>query len=328
MKTVDLAARVLTLHEHKTVDVEGTRFVPVTRKAARVLAVLVKGANYLFTTEEKQAFIALEPASEKWFRRWLGADEFINRYERWCLWLGDASPTELRAMPEAMKRVQAVKAARLASKSSPTRKLADTPTRFHVENIPSKPYLAIPEVSSERREYIPLGYLTPETLASNKLRLLPEASLSQFGVLQSSMHMAWMRATCGRLESRYQYSIHIVYNNFPWPDFKPNQPQSPVKPGGTAIEIAAQAVLDARAQFPDASLADLYDPLAMPAPLVRAHQALDRAVDAAYGYKGSTDDAARVAFLFGLYQQLTAATAPVEQTTRAKNSKARSLVKK
>ena len=277
----------------------------------------IDDGNYLFTTEEKLAFIALEPASAKWFRRWLGADEFLNGFERWCLWLGECPPGELRAMPEAMKRVQAVKASRLASKSPPTQKLAATPTHFHVEFMPTEPYMVIPEVSSERREYIPLGYLLPETLASNKLRLLPKAELWQFGILQSSMHMAWTRYTCGRLKSDFQYSISIVYNNFPWPDFpqssKKNQPPAPVDKAQEAIETAAQAVLDVRAKFQSgdqpATLADLYDPLTMPPELLRAHQKLDAAVDKAYersgGKKSYKSDAERVAFLFELYQQYT-----------------------
>ncbi len=266
----------------------------------------IDGGNYLFTTAERDAFVALEPASAPWFRRWLGADEFLNGYERWCLWLGDCPPAQLRAMPEALKRVQAVKDFRLASKSPPTQKLADTPTRFHVEFMPETPYMVIPEVSSERRAYIPFGYLEPATLASNKLRLLPDASLYEFGVLQSVMHMAWTRHVCGRLESRFQYSINIVYNNFPWPDLPaasaPNKTQ-------LAIEKAAQAVLDARAQYPGSSLADLYDPLTMPPALLKAHQQLDTAVDAAYvlcgGKKTWKSDAERVAFLFTRYQQLT-----------------------
>lgn len=273
----------------------------------------IDGGHYLFTTEERDAFIAQEPASAKWFRRWLGADEFLNGYERWCLWLGDCPPAELRAMPYALKRVQAVKNVRLASKSAPTRKLADTPTRFHVEFMPDAPYMVIPEVSSERREYIPLGYLEPTTLASNKLRLLPSASLFEFGVLHSSMHMAWTRLISGRLKSDFQYSINIVYNNFPWPDLpeklEPNQPQTPAHKAQAAIEKAAQAVLDARAQFPGSSLADLYDPLTMPPALLKAHQKLDAAVDAAYalvgGKKTWKNDAERVAFLFERYQQLT-----------------------
>jgi hypothetical protein len=281
----------------------------------------IDDGNYLFSTEECDAFIALEPQSEKWFRRWLGADEFLNGYERWCLWLGDCSPTALRAMPEAMKRVQAVKASRLASKSPPTRKLAETPTRFHVEFMPTSPYLAIPEVSSERREYIPLGYLTPSTLASNKLRLLPKASLTEFGVLQSSMHMAWTRSVCGRLKSDFSYSISIVYNNYPWPGFA-GEPLSDKQ--RNAIEQAAQCVLDARARFADASLADLYDPLTMPPALLKAHQKLDAAVDAAYqpsgGKKTYTSDAERVAFLFDLYQRITSLL-PVPAAKKTRKAK-------
>jgi hypothetical protein len=277
----------------------------------------IDDGNYLFTPSEKLAFITAEPGSEKWFRRWLGASEFLNGIERWCLWLGDCPPSELRAMPEAMKRVQAVKAARLASKSPPTQKLADVPTRFHVEFMPSTPYLVIPEVSSERRDYIPLGYLPPEILASNKLRLLPNAALWQFGVLHSSMHMAWTRYTTGRMKSDFQYSISIVYNNFPWPELaqssKPNTPLAPVRPAQTAIEIAAQTVLDVRAKFQcgpqPATLADLYDPLTMPPELLKAHQKLDAAVDKAYeasgGKKNYKSDAERVAFLFELYQKYT-----------------------
>jgi hypothetical protein len=281
----------------------------------------IDDGNYLFTTEERDEFLKRESKAAKYFRRWLGADEFLNGYERWCLWLGNCPPAELRAMPEVLKRVEAVKQYRLASKSAPTRKLAETPTRFHVEFMPTKPYMVIPEVSSERRRYIPLGFLNPDTLASNKLRLLPQASLYHFGVLSSEMHMAWTRYTCGRLESRYQYSIHIVYNNFPWPD-------ALTRPAATlsqkerelmeAIEAAAQTVLDARAQFPDATLADLYDPLTMPPALLKAHQKLDAAVDAAYGKKGFKNDAERVAFLFERYQALTSLLPKEENKKRAK----------
>jgi hypothetical protein len=290
----------------------------------------IDDGNYLFTPEERDAFIAKEPASAKWFRRWLGADEFLNGYERWCLWLGDCPPTELRAMPEAMKRVLAVKASRLASRSPPTQKLADTPTRFHVEFMPSQPYMVIPEVSSERRHYIPLGYLQPETLASNKLRLLPHAELWQFGVLQSAMHVAWTRYTCGRMKSDFQYSISIVYNNFPWPDLpttsEPNKAPAPVHKAQAAIETAAQAVLDARAQFQTgaqpASLADLYDPLTMPPVLLKAHQKLDAAVDAAYalsgGKKSWKNDAERVAYLFELYQRYTSLLPSVPAKSKRK----------
>lgn len=257
----------------------------------------IDDGNYLFTPEEKANFISLEPQSEPWFRRWLGGDEFLNRIERWYLWLGDCPPNELRQMPEVMKRIEAVRQFRLASKSAPTQKLAATPTHFHTECIPDDTYIALPQVSSERRTYIPIAFLDNRVLCGDKLRIVENATLYHFGVLTSLMHMAWMRTVTGRLESRYQYSVLIVYNNFPWPEPTGAQRQ--------AIETAAQAVLDARAQFPDATLADLYDPLAMPPELVRAHQALDRAVDAAYGKKSFVSEAERVAFLFERYQAIT-----------------------
>ena len=282
----------------------------------------IDDGNYLFSTEERDAFIALEPASAKWFRRWLGADEFLNGYERWCLWLGDTPPAELRAMPEAMKRVQAVKAFRQASKSPPTQKLAAIPTRFHVENMPTTPYLVLPEVSSERREFVPFGFEQPSTFCSNLVKIAAGATLFHFGILSSTMHNAWVRAVCGRLKSDFRYSAAIVYNNYPWP-FTPaaeqaNASDAQVHKAQAAIEAAAQAVLDARAAHPGSSLADLYDPMTMPAGLLKAHQKLDAAVDKAYqlagGPKTYAGDAARVAFLFSLYQRqtglLAAASAP------------------
>lgn len=273
----------------------------------------IDGGNYLFTTEERDAFIAQEPASAPFFRRWLGADEFLNGYERWCLWLGNCSPAQLRAMPQALSRVQAVKAFRLSSKRPVTQSLAATPTRFAVENMPSTSYLVIPEVSSERRPFIPFGFEEPETFCSNLVKIAAGATLYHFGILSSTMHNAWVRAVCGRLKSDFRYSAAIVYNNFPWPDLpeklEPNQPQTPTHKAQAAIEKAAQAVLDARAQFPGSSLADLYDPLTMPPALLKAHQKLDAAVDAAYalvgGKKTWKNDAERVAFLFERYQHLT-----------------------
>ena len=177
----------------------------------------IDGGNYLFTEEEMRAFVEREPRSEKYFRKWLGSDEFINGYFRYCLWLGDADPQELVKMPLVMERVKAVRNFRLASKSAPTQKLAETPTRFHVENMPSGNYILIPEVSSEKRRYIPMGFISPDILCSNLVKLIPGASLYHFGILTSSVHMAWTRAVCGRLKSDYRYSKDIVYNNFPWP---------------------------------------------------------------------------------------------------------------
>ncbi|WP_343030382.1 type IIL restriction-modification enzyme MmeI [Vandammella animalimorsus] len=283
----------------------------------------IDDGNYLFSTEERDAFIALEPASAKWFHRWLGADEFLNGYERWCLWLGDTPPAALRAMPEAMKRVQAVKKFRSASKSPPTQKLAATPTRFHVENMPTTPYLVLPEVSSERRQFVPFGFEQPSTFCSNLVKMAADATLFHFGILSSTMHNAWVRAVCGRLKSDFRYSAAIVYNNFPWP-FTPaaEPPDAQVQKAQAAIEAAAQAVLDARAAHPGSSLADLYDPLTMPANLRKAHQKLDAAVDKAYqlagGRKTYASDAERVAFLFTLYQRHTSllASAPAAKTPR------------
>jgi hypothetical protein len=276
----------------------------------------IDDGNYLFTTAERDAFLAAEPAAAPYFRRWLGADEFINGYERWCLWLGACPPEELRRMPEAMKRVDAVRRFRLASKSAPTKRLAGTPTRFHVENIPQRPYLAIPEVSSERRSFVPIGWLPETTMASNLLKLMPNGTLFEFAVLTSTMHNAWIRYTCGRLESRYRYSAGIVYNNFPWPE-------SPTDKQRAAIEAAAQGVLDARAQFPQSSLADLYDPLTMPPALVKAHQVLDTAVDAAYGKRGLRNDAERVAFLFERYQAITSLLPAEDKPARKRPGKPR-----
>ena len=283
----------------------------------------IDDGNYLFTTEEKAEFLKLEPGARKFFRRWLGADEFLNGWERWCLWLGDCPASELRAMPEAMKRVQAVKSSRLASKSAPTQKLAATPTRFHVENMPATPYLVLPEVSSERRQFIPFGFENPSTFCSNLVKIAPAATLFHFGILSSTMHNAWVRATCGRMKSDYRYSKDIVYNNFPWPGYKSKEATSQTERVQAAIKIAAKVVLDARAADKSQSLADLYDPLTMPPELLKAHQKLYKAVDAAYGYNGPAEDAARVAFLFGLYQQLTGATAIVVAAKTPKPRKPR-----
>ena len=270
----------------------------------------IDGGHYLFTPEEKEQFIKDEPGAAKLFERWIGSDEFLNGYERWCLWLGEIKPDELRKLPRVMERVEAVRKLRLESKSAPTRKLAEMPTRFHVENIPDRPFLVVPKVSSERRRFIPMGFMQTDTLCSDLVFVVPSAGLFHFGVMSSTMHMAWVRSTCGRLESRYRYSKDIVYNNFPWP-------REPAENQVKAIEEAAQGVLDARVKFPDSSLADLYDPNTMPPVLVKAHQALDRAVDTAYGKKSFASDAERVAFLFELYQQYTSLL-PADKSAKRK----------
>jgi hypothetical protein len=289
----------------------------------------IDDGNYLFSTEERDAFIAKEPTSAKWFRRWLGSDEFLNGYERWCLWLGDCPPAELRAMPEAMKRVQAVKAFRLASRSLPTQKLAETPTRFHVHNMPHSAYLVFPRHSSESRQFVPIGFVASEVLTGDACLMTSEADAFHFGVLSSNMHNAWIRSTCGRIKSDFRLSASIVYNNFPWPDLPAaSEPGTPAHKSKTAIEAAAQGVLDARTQFQQgdqpASLADLYDPLTMPPSLHKAHQKLDAAVDAAYalcgGKKTWKNDAERVAFLFELYQRVTSLVPAEKPKVRKKRA--------
>ena len=259
----------------------------------------IDGGFFLFEKEEMDDFIKKEPASKKYFRPWYGSREFINQKPRYCLWLGECTPAELKAMPHCMERVKAVREYRLASPSAGTVKLADKPTHFHVENMPKGNYIVIPEVSSEKRKYIPMGFFFPEVLCSNLVKIIPDTTLYHFGVLTSNVHMAWVRAVCGRLKSDYRYSKDIVYNNFPWP--------APTEQQKAKIEQTAQAILDARALYPDSSLADLYDELTMPPELRKAHQANDRAVMDAYGFiKGTaarTSESACVAELMKLYQQ-------------------------
>ena len=263
----------------------------------------IDGGFYLFEKEEMEDFIKKEPSSKKYFRPWYGSREFINQKPRYCLWLGECTPAELKAMPHCMERVKAVREYRLASPSPGTVKLADKPTRFHVENMPSGRYIVIPQVSSERRRYIPMGYMDNSVLCSDKVRILPNGNLYEFGILESNVHMAWVRATCCRLKSDYRYTVNDVYNNFIWP--------APTEQQKAKIEQTAQAILDARALYPDSSLADLYDELTMPPELRKAHQANDRAVMDAYGFtKGTaarTSESACVAELMKLYQQKVSA---------------------
>lgn len=259
----------------------------------------IDGGFYLFEKDEMSDFLKKEPSAKKYFRPWYGSREFINQKSRYCLWLGECTPAELKAMPLCLERVKAVREYRLASPSTGTIKIADKPTRFHVENMPKGNYIVIPEVSSQKRKYIPMGYMDSNSLCSNKLRLMPNATIYEFGILESNVHMAWMRVVCGRLKSDYDYSIKIVYNNFPWP--------TPTDQQKAKIEQTAQAILDARALYPDSSLADLYDELTMPPELRKAHQANDRAVMDAYGFtRGTTartSESACVAELMKLYQQ-------------------------
>ena len=263
----------------------------------------IDGGFYLFEKEEMEDFIKKEPSSKKYFRPWYGSREFINQKPRYCLWLGECTPAELKAMPHCMERVKAVREYRLASPSAGTVKFADKPTRFHVENMPKGNYIVIPKVSSENRKYVPMGLMSPDMLCSDLVFIVPNATAYHLGVLTSNVHMAWVRAVCGRLKSDYRYSKDIVYNNFPWP--------APTEQQKAKIEQTAQAILDARALYPDSSLADLYDELTMPPELRKAHRDNDRAVMDAYGFiKGTaarTSESACVAELMKLYQQKVSA---------------------
>jgi hypothetical protein len=259
----------------------------------------IDDGNYVLSNEEAAALIQQEPNAAKFLKTWIGADEFINGWTRKCLWLGEAASEELRKMPAVLKRIEAVKHFRAASNRASTKKLASTPTRFQVENFHDARAILVPGVSSERRTYIPIGFVDQNTLVSNLCYLLNCDSMFVFGILTSSMHMAWVRLVAGRLESRYRYSAKLVYNNFPWP-------QNPTDKQKENVETKAQAVLDARAKYPDSSLADLYDPLTMPQDLVKAHEQLDRAVEQCYRSKPFESDRERVEHLFQLYEQLTA----------------------
>ncbi|MCL4157118.1 UNVERIFIED_CONTAM: hypothetical protein GTU68_066680 [Idotea baltica] len=271
----------------------------------------IDGGLYIFSQQEKMEFIAKEPLSESLFHEFIGAAEFLYNKKRWILLLKDVSPAELRKMPFVLERIEAVRKYRLSSPSKPTIKLADTPTRFHVENFPSSKYLLIPEVTSGKRNYIPLGYIPPEVIASNLVKVSHNATLYHFGILTSSMHMSWIKNVGGRLKSDFRYSVKLIYNNFPWPkDLTDKQKQK--------VETAAQAVLDTRAKYPDSSLADLYDPLTMPPDLVKAHQALDKAVDRCYRPQPFPSERSRIEYLFQLYEEYTA---PLLAATTKKTKK-------
>ena len=256
----------------------------------------IDGGYYLFSEEEKNQFIEKEPKSEQYFHPWIGADEFINNKVRYCLWLGNVSPKIIREMPECIKRIKMVQEFRNKSKRASTLKLANTPTRFQVENFPQSTYIVIPEISSEKRKYIPIGFMEPSVMCSNRVKISESASLYEFGILTSNVHMAWTKAVCGRLEMRFCYSVNVVYNNFPW--------CNPTDEQKAKIEQTAQAILDARAKYPDCSLADLYDELTMPPELRKAHQDNDRAVMTAYGFSTKMTESECVAELMKMYQEL------------------------
>jgi hypothetical protein len=278
------------------------------------VSVMVKGSsptddgNFLLTQEERDSLIVQDKSLAEIIRPFTGAREYLHNIQRYCIWLKGVSPDKYRKIKAIQKKIENVHAMRSASKREATRKLVDFPALFGEIRQPDTDYLLIPRVSSERRRYIPIGFLSKEVIAGDTCMVVPNATLYEFGVLTSGMHMAWMRYVCGRLKSDYRYSASIVYNNFPWPQPAAKQKES--------IEKAAQAVLDARAVFPTSSFADLYDPLSMPPVLTKAHQSLDKAVEKAYG-KEFTNDADRVAHLFYLYQTMTEGL--IAKKTRRRN---------
>ncbi len=277
----------------------------------------IDDANYIFDILQRAEFLEKEPQAERYLRPYVGAEEYINGSQRWILTLQDAPPEALRRMPYVIERMRAVREFRQKSKRKSTLKIADDPARFNVEVIPKASFLAIPKVSSARRDYVPIGWLEVPTVPSDLVFVLQQANLWSFGLITSRMHMAWLRNIGGRLKSDYRYSIGIVYNPFPWPDGN-EKVQS-------QICALAQAVLDARKIHADSTLADLYDPDVMPPDLRKAHKALDDAVDRLYRKEPFASDRERVEHLFKLYENLTApmlaaATAPKKRARKPKDA--------
>jgi hypothetical protein len=270
----------------------------------------VDGGNLIFDATEYANFIASEPQAEKFLRPFPGTEEFVNGIPRWILTVQNATPTELRSLPKVRDRLRLVRGFRQKSKRKSTLKIADYASKFNVETIPFALFLVVPEVSSEQRDYVPIGWLKPPIIPSNKLRLIENADVWQFGILTSRMHMAWTRIVGGRLESRYQYSVGINYNPFPWPPLD--------LAAKTKLEKLAKTVLDARAAHEGATLADLYDPDVMPEDLRKAHRALDEAVDRLYRKEPFASDRDRVEHLFGLYEKLTAPMLAAAKTKRGR----------
>jgi hypothetical protein len=259
----------------------------------------IDNGHLILSDEEKNALTQSEPVSISMIRPYTGGEEFINNKKRWCIWLKDTNPSIIKLSKTIEQRIEDTRNFRLSSKREATKKLANFPGLFGEIRQPVIDYIIIPKVSSENRKYIPIGILKPEMITSGSALIVPNAKLFYFGILNSIMHMSWMAYVCGRLESRFQYSASIVYNNFPWPE-------NPTDKQKETIEAAAQKVLDVRAEFPGSSLADLYSPLTMPPSLVKAHNELDKAVDMAYRPQAFANETKRIEFLFELYDKYTA----------------------
>lgn len=270
--------------------------------------------NYLFTKQQMLDFIAIEPLSESYFHEYYGSEEFSKGIPRYCLWLGDCEPDVLSRMPHVMKRVEAVKQYRQKSVRGKTRELAETPRNFATENMPQTNYLVLPEVSTQRRKYIPFGYMTPGIICSNKVRLMLDATPYHFGILESRVHMAWMRVVCGRMKSDYSYSVEIVYNNFPWPKNISEKQRN-------IISESAREILTARTNHPTSTLKQLYDPSLMPYDLVEAHRRNDRAVIDAYSYLGIASDMSDEEIALVLLRESVRLAAPKPKKRRKAKSR-------
>jgi hypothetical protein len=269
------------------------------------------GGNFLFTDAEKNEFLANEPNSEKFFKPLISAHEFLNDHKRWCLWLNNANPTELKEAKLVTARIENVRKLRSESPRKATQKLAAFPTLFGEDRQPESDYVLIPLHSSENRKYIPIGFFNKNSIVNNSCSFIPNANLFHFGILMSNMHMSWVRNLCGRIKSDYRYSNELVYNNYPFPE-------DPTEKQIKAIEVATQEVLDARLLFPNSSLADLYDPLFMPPALIKAHNELDKAVDLAYRSQPFTSEVNRMVFLFELYEKYTADLLTMKKPKKSK----------
>jgi hypothetical protein len=269
--------------------------------------------HLILSDEERNLAILEEPFIDIAIKPYTGGDEFINNKKRWCLWLQDIEPSLIKKSKFILQRIEKTKQFRLSSNRAATNKLADISMLFGEIRQPKTNYIIIPKVSSENRKYIPIGILEPSIITSGSALIIPNANLYIFGIITSKMHMNWMAMVCGRLESRFQYSASIVYNNFPWPE-NPSEKQVHL------IEEKAQHVLDVRASFPNSSLADLYNPLTMPPTLVKAHNELDKAVDAAYSKQNFSTEAKRMEFLFELYEKYTADLFAKEKPKKTKKT--------
>jgi len=279
---------------------------------ARVGSKPVDGGHYIIDGNERNQLVEQHPDLKPFIRPFVGGHELINGGDRWIFCLQNAAPEQMRHWPEVRRKIEQVRHYRESEGGALARSLAETPCEFHVTVFPKVPFLAIPEVSSERRDYVPIGWLNPPTIPSNQIIVVENATIEMFGILASRMHMAWLRHIGGRLESRYRYSTGIVYNTFPWPDANKAQSEK--------VQKLAQAVLDARSKFPNATFADLYDADIMKPELRHAHHALDAAVDRLYRAAEFPSDRDRVEHLFGLYERLVA---PLMATPRSHRRRAK-----